>query len=380
MKNKISGFFYMLVMLAAFVYIGWRAASLSFGWTNSFLEVLVVFISVVFVYIFHIIIHEAGHLVAGLMTGYKFVSFRVGPIVLIKNMEGKFKFKRMTVLGTGGQCLMCPPDVPTEKCPYKLYHLMGGLANIIVGFVSLILAIALPKGLLNFCLLETSAVLGFMTGITNLVPSKINGMQNDGYNLIDLGKNQFAKKSLNLVLTLNALLTVADSYDDLPKDLVDEVMAIDFEKEDLSNASIANAYNYQAAFFYAKGDYEKYYEINKRISENNSILEIFRNEAKCECLFYEIISGASSEIIDARYDKSLKKYIQATSIYPSRQRLMYSYYKLYKKDEKKSVECMKKLEKMIDTYSVKADAVLELETAKKVEIISKTLVEKKNKV
>ncbi len=59
---------------------------------------------------------------------------------------------------------------------------------------------------------------------------------------------------------------------------------------------------------------------------------------------------------------------------------MYSYYKLYKKDEKKSVECMKKLEKMIDTYSVKAEAMLELETAKKVEIISKTLVEKKNKV
>ncbi len=318
MKNKLSSFFYMLVMLAAFVYIGWRAASLSLGWTNSFLEVLVIFISVVLVYIFHIIIHEAGHLVAGLMTGYKFVSFRVGPIVLIKNMEGKFKFKRMTVLGTGGQCLMCPPDVPTEKCPYKLYHLMGGLANIIVGFVSLILAIALPKGLLNFCLLETSAVLGFMTGITNLVPSKNNGIQNDGYNLIDLGKNQFAKKSLNLVLTLNALLTVADSYDDLPKDLVDEVMTIDFEKEDLSNASIANAYNYQAAFFYAKGDYEKYYEINKHISENNSILEIFRNEAKCECLFYEIISGASSETIDARYDKNLQKYIHATSIYPSK--------------------------------------------------------------
>ena len=45
---------------------------------------------------------------------------------------------------------------------------------------------------------------------------------------------------------------------------------------------------------------------------------------------------------------------------------MYSYYKLYKKDEKKAAECMRKLEKMIDTYSLKADAVFELETARNI--------------
>ncbi len=40
---------------------------------------------------------------------------------------------------------------------------------------------------------------------------------------------------------------------------------------------------------------------------------------------------------------------------------------------------MNKLEKMIDTYSVKADAVLELEAARKIDIISSTLIEMKNK-
>lgn len=373
MKDKIFGILNILIMLGAFMYVGARSASVSLGWTDSFFGLFVPLLSAGLVYAIHLILHEAGHLVAGLITGYKFVSFRVGSIILIKNKEGKIELKRMTVLGTGGQCLMCPPDVPTEECPYKLYHLMGGLTNIIVGLIGLILSIMLPKGMLNFCLFEISAVLGFMLGITNLMPTKINGIQNDGYNLVDLGRNQFAKKALNLVLSLNALITVADSYDDLPEELVDELISIDFIKEDLSNASIANAFNYQAALLYVKGDYKKAYETQRYISENNDILGIFRNEAKCECLFYEIITDAGSEIIDARYDKDLQKYIKATSIYPSRQRLMYSYYGLYKKDEKKAEECMNNLEKMIDTYSVKADAILELETARKIDIISSTL-------
>lgn len=379
MKDKILGGLNILIMLGAFMYIGARSASVSLGWTDSFCGLFIPLLSAALVYVIHLILHEAGHLVAGLMTGYKFVSFRIGSIIIIMNKEGKIEFKRMTVLGTGGQCLMCPPDVPTEECPYKLYHLMGGLTNLVFGLISVILSIILPKGMLNFCLFETSAVLGFMLGITNLMPTKINGTQNDGYNLVDLGRNQFAKKALNLVLSLNALITTADSYDDLPEELVNELMAIDFTKEDLSNASIANAFNYQAAILYVKGDYENAYKTQKYISENNDILGIFRNEAKCECLFYEIITDAGAEVIDTRYDKNLQKYVKATAIYPSRQRLIYSYYRLYRKDEKKAEECMNKLEKMIDTYSVKADAVLELETARKIDIISSTLIEMKNK-
>ena len=59
---------------------------------------------------FHIIIHEAGHLVFGLMTGYKFCSFRVASFMWLKE-NGKLKLKRLSVAGTGGQCLMSPPDI-----------------------------------------------------------------------------------------------------------------------------------------------------------------------------------------------------------------------------------------------------------------------------
>lgn len=65
---------------------------------------------------------------------------------------------------------------------------------------------------------------------------------------------------------MSTLLTVADSYDDLLEKIVDESMTIDSTKEDLTNAIIANAYNYQAALLCVKGDYEKAYETQKYIS------------------------------------------------------------------------------------------------------------------
>ena len=58
----------------------------------------------------HMILHEAGHLIFGLMTGYKFNSFRIASFMWIRE-NGKLRLKRHSLAGTGGQCLMTPPDI-----------------------------------------------------------------------------------------------------------------------------------------------------------------------------------------------------------------------------------------------------------------------------
>ena len=48
------------------------------------------FISLISLFIagyLQIILHEAGHLLFGLATGYKFISFRIGKLTLIKEKE-----------------------------------------------------------------------------------------------------------------------------------------------------------------------------------------------------------------------------------------------------------------------------------------------------
>ena len=61
-----------------------------------------------------IMVHEAGHLVCGLLSGYKFVSFRIFDFTILRS-EGRLRVKRFAVAGTGGQCLLSPPDKADRK-------------------------------------------------------------------------------------------------------------------------------------------------------------------------------------------------------------------------------------------------------------------------
>ena len=75
---------------------------------------------VIVVLFLQVIIHEAGHLVFGLASGYRFFSFRISGLVLMKK-GGKLVLRREKVPGTGGQCLMGPPDYNGGRYPYLLY-------------------------------------------------------------------------------------------------------------------------------------------------------------------------------------------------------------------------------------------------------------------
>ena len=55
---------------------------------GSLVDLLVFFVAVILSYYLHIIIHEGGHLVFGLRSGYQFVSFRIGSLILYKE-DGK---------------------------------------------------------------------------------------------------------------------------------------------------------------------------------------------------------------------------------------------------------------------------------------------------
>lgn len=91
-----------------------------------------------------IIVHEAGHLVFGLISGYKFSSFRIFSFMWVKE-DGKMRLKRLSIAGTGGQCLMSPPDMVDGRIPVVLYNLGGSLMNVIVSLVFFMLYFLLTE-------------------------------------------------------------------------------------------------------------------------------------------------------------------------------------------------------------------------------------------
>ena len=78
-------------------------------WKHIALVVITAFLGLFVGSFLQLIVHEAGHLVCGLITGYKFVSFRVFSYTLYKE-DDKCKVKKFSLSGTAGQCLLSPPD------------------------------------------------------------------------------------------------------------------------------------------------------------------------------------------------------------------------------------------------------------------------------
>ena len=101
---------------------------------TSLLESFFVFVAVmafIFVAVFlHVIIHEAGHLVFGLLSGYRFVSFRIFSLTLVKK-NGRLSLKKYNIPGSAGQCLLAPKLENSTKTPTFIYNIGGGLMNII---------------------------------------------------------------------------------------------------------------------------------------------------------------------------------------------------------------------------------------------------------
>lgn len=317
----------------------------------------------VFMLFVHIIAHEFGHYIFGNATGWKFASFRVGNLTLVKQ-KGKIVIRKTTVAGTGGQCLMSPPeDKEYEDCPFTMYLLGGGLINILFGGLSL-LGASFLSGLpqVTFTL---GAITGIGLGLMNLFPAKMSGTANDGYNIfIDLPKNKQGKQAMACLMDANARLYEAESTKQLPEKLYNSVMNFDYS--DIGNTGICNLLFYKATILMEEGRYDEARAIYERVNEAPETLTLFKNEAKCELLYFEIMDGCDKKKIEALYDKKLAEYIKATSLYPSRRRLMYAYYLIYKKDEAKAKEEYKALLKSAETHPSRAEGAIEVKEAERV--------------
>ena len=148
--------------------------------------------SIVLIYIVilvHIIVHEAGHLFFGKISGYGYVSFRIGKFMFISDGRG-VKLKKYTVVGTMGQCLMMPPESDEYNYPYILYNLGGSLANIILALLSLFLYKILPEIQHLSSILINLFIIGTIFALINGIPLNIGGIANDGYNIVCLIKDR----------------------------------------------------------------------------------------------------------------------------------------------------------------------------------------------
>lgn len=177
-----------------------------------------------------IILHEGGHLVCGLLSGYRFVSFRIGSWMLQKE-NGKLCLHRYTLAGTGGQCLLAPPEMTNGKIPYQLYNLGGVLMNLFTAVLAAGLMWACREAWPARIFFEMLCVAGLGSALTNGIPLRIQGVANDGANARDLGKDPAALRAFWVQLSINAkqaecvaLREMPEEWFALPTEGLDNIM------------------------------------------------------------------------------------------------------------------------------------------------------------
>ena len=162
-----------------------------------------------------LILHEAGHLAFGLMTGYRFCSFRVFSLIWVK-IGGRIRLRRLSIAGTGGQCLMAPPEMKNGKIPVTLYNLGGSIMNLLTGAAALAAFSAAPQGMGAAMLLVTAAV-GLGIALMNGIPLHMGVMDNDGMNVVTLRRDAEAMRSFWIQMKVNELQTQGVRLRDMPE-------------------------------------------------------------------------------------------------------------------------------------------------------------------
>lgn len=317
--------------------------------------IVLIFVMATFLLSFLIvpIIHEVGHLVMGLITGYDFVSFRIGSFTLIKE-NGKFVGKKFNIVGTGGQCVLTHKTVDNpQNIPFFWYNFGGVFFNFFTAVlcVPIIIFPSNPFVFVGFVML---AVISLAMGIVNIIPTKASGVGTDGYNLILLKKSPVDRVALYKTMLLNALQYQGVRLEDMPNDIL---KFTDEEKNCQLGTPLAGI---EANILMNKFDFKSAEKKYRSILDNENLIGVYENEYKCEIMFCMIMNGYSPQDINDMY-KEIKQYITTTGkTYISRKRLMYAYYLIVEKNPQKALNEYSTAQKMKNTYPAKGEYLSEM--------------------
>ena len=161
-----------------------------------------------------IAIHEAGHLVFGLATGYKFCSYRLFGFMIQKS-NGRLVFKRFKLAGTGGQCLLIPPALNGGRYKSVLYHLGGVIMNLLSSAIfAILLCISGSYFVDSLCVMMI--VFGVLFALVNGIPMTTQNIDNDGKNAIYTSKSPKASTAMWIQLSINAMQADGKRLKDMP--------------------------------------------------------------------------------------------------------------------------------------------------------------------
>lgn len=283
--------------------------------------IVLAFVAMVVAIVLHIVLHEAGHLLMGLATGYRFSSFRIGSIAFVRR-EGRISIRRYKLAGTGGQCLMLPPEVPAERVPFFWYNAGGVVMNIVVALLALVM---LKTCDLSMWWSEWSmmmVIVGLFFAVVNGIPMRPGGMQNDGMNILMLYRKPEKRKDLMHQLQIAAAATEGKRASEMPAEWFDSDPMDD--PKDLIR--LASRLNHQARLIDQGRFVEAHAAVADLLAHFDELPQIVRFELVGEYVFTELLTTGCKEIVEKYWTKKQADYVKVGAKFSSaKQRILFAY-------------------------------------------------------
>lgn len=243
--------------------------------------------------VIQIIVHEAGHLIFGLLTGYKFVSFRVFDFKLEKDDNNKFKLRLQHMRGTLGQCLMKPPKYEEGKFPYKLYLVGGVLGNLIFSVAIWFIYPTIYTLMI--------AIVGLVLGVSNAIPSGFN----DGMTYKLSTQDETNKYVLYLTLVVNYYASIGKSYIEEHPEELEKIKNLKIEKPNYNTDALKLIeYDYYQEQF----EFEKaYYGLLQFYKENPDMILPYKIEVSKLLIFFMCLLDKENPLLEELINDSFTK-------------------------------------------------------------------------
>lgn len=357
-KKRKFNFCLFLSLIAGGVvgYCGSAYIDTHFRNTGDIFSIFFTIVLLVLSFFIQIIIHEAGHLVFGLLSGYEFSSFRIFQFMFLKDEE-KMKCKRLSIAGTGGQCLMVPPELVNGRIPVILYNLGGSILNLLTALLFFLVFLVVPKSTYLSEAMCLFAIVGFFLAIMNGIPMHAGNVDNDGYNALSLSRDSTALRSFWIQLKVSEQLSKGKRLKEMPEEWFH--FPTDEELKNSMHAVIGvfhcNRLMDQHLFEEASQ------QIEHLLSLDSGIIGIHRNLLICDQIFCELIGQNRPDIVLKLYTKELGKFMKSMKNFPSVLRTKYAYSLLHEHQTEKAATIKKRFEKCAKKYPYQSDIASEWE-------------------
>lgn len=319
--------------------------------------IFVAFVALLITGFVNIVLHEAGHLVGGLLTGYKFLSFRIFNITLMKDADG-WHWKKYDIGGTMGQCLMSPPC--HTDVPYFWYNAGGVAVNLIIAIISATLLFSIDLSAIPFSICAMFLGTSIWFFLMNGIPMTPGGVPNDGKNILILWRHPEQRKHFHDMFAVAAEQSIGKRTCEMPDEW--------FESKPVAQGSTVMEISARSLHYARLMDEMRFTEAREIAEElmalGKSLPLLFQMEVAGDLLLLELVTLNRMDVVNELWNKSfgvgsmtLQKYIMTYRKYmPMKCAILYAYEFISHQSSEEAQQYYDEVKNKIHSYTQPGEA------------------------